>query len=94
MTSQEGECCWLCHRPLGTRVQRHHPVPKAKGGRETVPVYPICHRTIHAHVSNAQLARAAGSREALLEIEAIARFIRWVAGKAPDFHAPTRSGTR
>jgi len=89
----EGEArpCWLCDRPLGTRVQWHHVVPKAKGGRETVPLHPICHRTIHAHFTNAELARAAGSREVLLRNEAVGRFLRWIAGKPPDFHAPTRS---
>ena len=84
------ETCWLCERPLGRRVQAHHVVPKAKKGRETVPVHPICHRTIHKHVTNAQLARMAGSREALMRVEAVARFVRWVKDKPPDFHAPTR----
>jgi hypothetical protein len=71
-------------------VQLHHTVPKARKGRETVPVHPICHRTIHAHVSNAELARMRGSRAALLEVAAIARFVAWVADKPADFHAPTR----
>ena len=84
------ETCWLCERPLGRKEQAHHVVPKAKKGRETVPVHPICHRTIHKHVTNAELARMAGSREALMEVEAVARFVRWVKDKPPDFHAPTR----
>ena len=82
--------CWLCERPLGRKEQAHHVVPKAKKGRETVRVHPICHRTIHKHVTNAELARMAGSREALMEVEAVARFVRWVKDKPPDFHAPTR----
>lgn len=81
---------WLCGRPLGRKVQRHHPVPKAKGGRDTVPVHPICHRAIHANFSNAELARADG-REALLRNAALARFVTWVSDKPPDFHAPTRT---
>ncbi len=40
--------CALCDRPIGTQVEWHHRVPKSEGGRETVPVHPICHRTIHA----------------------------------------------
>ena len=90
MEDDETTLCWLCDRPLGRRVQQHHPVPKAKKGRETVPVHPICHRTIHANATNAQLARMAGSRAQLLEIAEIARFVEWVADKPPDFHAPTR----
>jgi len=71
-------------------VQWHHPVPKSKKGRETVPVHPICHRTIQAHFSNAELARSDGSREFLLAKAEIARFLEWIEDKPPDFHAATR----
>lgn len=81
--------CWLCARPLGHRIEWHHPVPKSRGGRETVPLHPICHRTIHAVLDNTRLARMPAEPAALLEVEEIARFVRWVAGKPPDFHAPT-----
>lgn len=83
--------CWLCERPLGVKVQGHHPVPKAKGGRETVPVHPICHRIIHANLSNGQLARMGADLTALRSDPGIAAFLRWVANKPPDFHAPTRA---
>ncbi len=82
--------CWLCERPIATRLQWHHTVPKAKKGRETVPVHPICHRTIHANFANAQLAKFGGSRDKLLENAAVAKFVDWVKDKPPDFHAPTR----
>ncbi|WP_375290640.1 HNH endonuclease [Qipengyuania sp.] len=86
--------CWLCARALGARVQWHHTVPKTKGGRTTVPVHPICHRTIHTNFTNAQLARMAGDRNRLLEHGEIARFVAWIGDKPPDFHAPTRSAGR
>ncbi|SMQ59616.1 hypothetical protein SAMN06297468_0310 [Altererythrobacter xiamenensis] len=89
--SEETLPCWLCERPLGRKVQRHHPVPKAKKGRETVPVHPICHRAIHANFTNAQLMRMGEDRAALLENEALAKFVEWVKDKPPDFHAPTRT---
>ncbi|MEE4450216.1 HNH endonuclease [Novosphingobium resinovorum] len=82
--------CWLCGRPLGRKVEWHHPVPKSRGGRETVPLHPICHRTVHAALTNAQLARMKPEAAALLEVEEIGRFVRWVAGKPADFHAPTK----
>jgi hypothetical protein len=53
-----------------------------------VPVHPICHRAIHANFTNADLARA-GEAEALRGHPALARFLTWVAGKPPDFHART-----
>ena len=86
----EPDNCWLCGRALGRKVQLHHLVPKAKKGRMTVPVHPICHRAIHANFTNAQLARIGTDRDALLTDETLARFVEWVADKPPDFHAPTR----
>jgi hypothetical protein len=71
-------------------VQWHHTVPKAKKGRATVPVHPICHRTIHANFTNAELARIGDNRERLAANPALAKFLGWIADKPPDFHAPTR----
>ena len=82
--------CWLFTRPLGRRIEWHHPIPKSKKGRSTVPVHPICHRTIHANFTNAELARVGDAPQALRENAAIAKFVRWIADKPPDFHAPTR----
>ncbi|WP_340137517.1 hypothetical protein [Aurantiacibacter aquimixticola] len=65
-------------------------MPKSKRGRETVAVHPICHKTIHAHFNNAELARMDGERAPLLEQADMAKFLRWIADKPPDFHAPTR----
>ena len=84
------EPCWLCGRALGRRVEWHHPRPKSQGGRETVPVHPICHRTIHATFTNPELARLAEGGISLGEDPRIADYLRWIGGKPPDFHAPTR----
>ena len=88
MTGTTDERCWLCARPLGQRVEYHHPVPKSRGGRETVPIHPICHRTLHQTLTNKELELLS-----LNELRAqpdIARFLAWIANKDPDFHAPTR----
>ena len=82
--------CWLCARPLGRRVEWHHPTPKSRGGRDIVPVHPICHRTIHATFTNHELARMSAASEPLNQNPAIRIFLRWIAGKPPDFTAPTR----
>jgi len=84
------EVCALCTRPLGRRIEWHHVVPKSEGGRETVPLHPICHRTIHASARNAELAQLYPTLDALREREDIRRFVAWIADKPPDFHAPTR----
>jgi hypothetical protein len=86
----EREACFLCARPLGRRVEWHHPVPKSRGGRETVPVHPICHRAIHAAIDNKALARGYADADALRAHPQVAKFLGWVKNKDPDFHAPTR----
>jgi hypothetical protein len=71
-------------------MEWHHPVPKSRGGRETVPVHPICHRTIHSTLGNRELADLYADAAALRAHPDIARFLGWIRGKDPDFHAPTR----
>lgn len=86
--------CWLCERPLGVKVEWHHPRPKSRGGRDTVPVHPICHRTIHAEASNAELALLGDDRATLTARPGIARFLAWIADKPADFRAPVRRAQR
>jgi hypothetical protein len=81
--------CWLCGRPLAARVEYHHPIPKSRGGRETVAVHPICHRTLHKTFSNAELGVFGASAAAIRADPRIGRFLAWIATKEPDFHAPT-----
>jgi 5-methylcytosine-specific restriction endonuclease McrA len=81
--------CALCGRPLGHRAEWHHVIPRSEGGTETVPLHPICHRAIHAAADNAALARA-GSLDAIRDLPSLNRFLRWIADKPADFHAPTR----
>ena len=87
--SDAAAACFLCGRSLGQRIEWHHPVPKSRGGRETVAVHPICHRAIHAALSNKDLERNYPDATALRSHPEIAKFVRWVEGKDPDFHAPT-----
>ena len=86
--------CPLCLRPIPPDVpqSRHHLIPKLKGGRggETVLLHHICHKTIHKVFTNAELARFGDDRARLLENEELAKFLRWIGDKPPDFHAPVR----
>lgn len=90
LASREGLSCFLCGRPLGSRVEWHHPVPRSRGGRHTEPVHPICHRTIHATFTNKELERTFASAGALRAHPEIQTFLRWIEDKDPDFHVPTR----
>jgi len=81
--------CGLCERPLGNRVERHHLVPRSKGGRETVLLHPVCHRKIHSVFREGELATAYNTLDKLREHPEISRFVKWVSRRPPDFHSRT-----
>ncbi|MET1755984.1 hypothetical protein ABVV53_11025 [Novosphingobium sp. RD2P27] len=86
--------CWLCGRPTGKTIVWHHPVPKSRGGRDVVPMHPICQQTLIANFTNSELQRHATDVEALLANPNVRKFVDWVAKKDPDFTAPTTKKQR
>ena len=79
--------CWLCGRPTGETVISHHPVPKSRGGRDVVPMHPICQQMLIANFTNSELQRYGMDVEGLLVDTRVRKFVDWVANKAPDFTA-------
>ena len=80
--------CALCGRPLvaGPSIDEHHLLPRSQGGRDKTPIHRVCHRKIHATLSEKELARGYASWDALRGHAEIADFIRWVANKPPTFY--------
>lgn len=54
-----------------------------------MPLHPICHQAIHTNFTNAELARCGEMAEALRQNAGVARFLKWIEGKPPNFHART-----
>jgi 5-methylcytosine-specific restriction endonuclease McrA len=79
--------CWLCGRPMGKTIVQHHPVPKSRGGRDTVPMHPICQQTLITNFTNSELQRYGMDVEGLLANPNVRKFVDWVAKKDPDFTA-------
>lgn len=92
--SAAAEPCWLCRRPIGKIIVWHHPVPRSRGGRDVVPMHPICQQTLMANFSNSELQRHAMDVEALLAHPNVRKFVDWVAKKDPDFTATTSKQQR
>ena len=61
-TSETDPRCPLCGRPIpqGVPQSLHHLIPKLKGGKggPTVLMHHICHKEVHAALTEAELARA------------------------------------
>ncbi|MCB8878023.1 HNH endonuclease [Acidisoma silvae] len=97
-TEEEGtvmvEPCWLCSRPIGKSIVLHHPVPKSRGGRDVVPMHPICQQTLIANFTNSELQRHGMDVEGLLANPDVRKFVDWVANKEPDFTATTAKKRR
>ena len=79
--------CWLCGRPTGETIIWHHPVPKSRGGRDVVPMHPICQQMLIKNFTNSELQRHGMDATGLLADPAVRKFVDWVANKAPDFTA-------
>jgi len=93
-TSEEVVHCWLCGRSTGKTIVWHHPVPKSRGGRDVVPMHPICQKTLIANFTNSELQRYGMDVESLLANPAVRKFVDWVANKEPDFTATTAKKRR
>jgi hypothetical protein len=87
--------CPLCDRAI-PKSQRdaHHLVPKSKGGRQTEFLHRVCHRQIHALLSETELAKQYATVEALLAHPELKTFVAWVKTKPEDFFVRTRKSTQ
>ncbi|MEI4471827.1 HNH endonuclease [Frigidibacter sp. MR17.24] len=90
--------CALCLRPIPPDVAQslHHLVPKLKGGKHgpTVLLHHLCHKEIHATLTEAELARDWNTPERLRSHPRLAAFAAWVAKRPPGFLSRTPGGPR
>lgn len=87
--------CPLCDRVIPpAQADRHHLVPKSKGGRHTEFLHRVCHRQIHALLTESELARQYATVETLLQHPELQTFVAWVKTKPEDFFVRTRQCAR
>ncbi len=83
--------CPLCGRPIPPDAPQslHHLIPKLRGGKGglVVLLHSICHREIHATLSETELARSYNTIAALRRHPRLERFIGWVARRPPGFNS-------
>lgn len=79
--------CPLCNREIpDTEKDAHHLVPKSKGGRATQFLHRVCHRQIHALLTEYELAMTFNSIDALLSDPRVASFVEWIKKKPNNFY--------
>ena len=87
--------CPLCGRNIPpAQRDAHHLVPKSKGGRTTAYLHRVCHRQIHAVLTETELARQYATVDALLAHPEMQTFVAWVKTKPDDFFISTRKSAR
>ena len=97
-TQDENPICPLCKRPIPPDVPQslHHLIPELKGGKggPVILMHHICHREIHATLTEAELARDYATPEALREHPRLAKFAAWVSKRPPSFRSKVPGGPR
>lgn len=80
--------CPICDREMwvGPSIDKHHMVPKCKGGKATEYLHKICHRKIHSIWTEKELEREFNNAEKIREHEEIQKFIKFISKKEPDFY--------
>ncbi|WP_170457368.1 HNH endonuclease [Ruegeria arenilitoris] len=82
--------CPLCNRPIPNGTgSLHHLIPKLKGGKggPTVLLHKICHKEVHATLTEAELARDFSTVESLRTHPRLNRFLDWVRKRPPRFQS-------
>lgn len=93
--SGQDPVCPLCSRPIPAAQQdKHHLVPRSRGGTRTQVLHRICHRQVHALFTETELARSYATVHDLLADPGVARFVAWVREKPPEFMERTRRSSR
>lgn len=80
--------CPICDREMweGDSVDKHHFVPKCRGGKATELVHRVCHKKIHSLWTEKELEREFNTAEAVKSHPDMQAFIKWVQKKEPDFY--------
>ncbi len=86
--------CPICERDMfddGKSVNRHHFIPKSRGGKAQEFVHTLCHNTIHAIWTEKELEQEYSDPEKIKQHPNMEKFIQWVSKKDPLFYIKTKS---
>jgi hypothetical protein len=67
-------------------IDRHHLVPKCRGGKDQFYVHKMCHRKIHATFTEKELEKKFHTWDELKNHPDMATFITWIQKKDPGWY--------
>lgn len=81
--------CPICDRDMpddSAICDKHHFLPKCRGGVETQYVHRICHRKIHSLFTEKELEKDYHDPIRVRAHPEMAKFIAWVQKKLPEYN--------
>lgn len=94
----ENELCPVCDREMipGYSVDKHHLIPRCKGGKNIEPelCHKVCHLKIHSLFSDKELSLIYNNWEDIKAHPDMETFIIWVNKKAPDYYDTSKRAAR
>lgn len=86
--------CPICDRKMyddGKSINRHHFVPKSRGGKEQFFVHTLCHNMVHSLWTEKELEMDYSDPEKIKAHPDMQNFITWVSKKDPVFYIKSKS---
>lgn len=74
----------------GASVDRHHFVPRSRGGKTSEYCHRICHDMIHRLWTEKELELEYSDPEAIRSDPRMQKFIQWVRKKEPGFYVRSK----
>lgn len=81
--------CPVCERDMydaANSIDKHHFIPKCKGGKATELIHVICHRKIHSLFTESECAKEYSDPEKVRHHPEMEKFIQWISKKDPLFN--------
>lgn len=85
--------CPICERDMyddGKSINRHHFIPKSRGGKEQFFTHTLCHNMIHSLWTEKELELEYSDPEKIKSHPEMGKFIKWVQKKYPLFYITTK----
>ena len=85
--------CPICDRDMfddGYSINRHHFIPKSRGGKEQEYCHKVCHNKLHSLWTEKELEQEFSDPKKIKEHPEIQKLVNWLKNKDPLFYIKTK----